>query len=138
MQGPGALRLRCVGRLQRRRTGHRPQALFGRMGDIGEDPDAYCLERVDPDDYDLVDVQPRCVRQRGPVGRRGGVAEQERAPEMPGVQSAGAAVRAAASASQGSDAQPGEVAARAAPADEECTEEGRRASWRQARRVRGS
>ena len=136
MQGPDALRVRCPGRLQRRRTGHRPQALFGRLGDICEDPDAYCLERVDPDDYDLVDVQPRRVRGRGPAGRRGGVAELELVPGTPGVRSAVGAARAVAGGSHSSDAQPAEVAGHPAASHEDCTEEGRRASWRQARRLR--
>ena len=137
VQGPDALRARCSGRLQRRRTGHRAQALFGRWGDIREDPDAYCLERADPDDYDLVDMQPWRARERGRAGRWAGVAEPERVPGAPGGPSAGEAVRAVAGGSHSSDVQPGaEVAAEPASSDEDCTEEGRRASWRQARRVR--
>lgn len=133
----GSLQKGCLQRAKARGGVRAAAALFGR-GDIGscEDPDAYCWERPDPDDYDLVHYSSS--RTRGGQQSRHEGASQQRVQRATGVGLAASAAPAISNGLESSGAEAesaGDALATAVLAEENGLEETRRAAWRQARRV---
>lgn len=128
----------CLQRAKARGGVRAAAALFGR-GDIGscEDPDAYCWEHSDPDDYDLVQYSSSRTRG-GQQSRLKGASQQrvQRATSVGLVASAAPATLSTGLESSGAEAESAvDALATAVLAEENGLEETRRAAWRQARRV---